>query len=157
MSKTHQLYSGTVKFESGKSMVLDSTKAYYIKDKFQGKKIAIFYKFTAEFEAIKDVFGDNVCNTLDEFNNTDKNIALQIVSGREGISLKQAEALVYYNIDFSATSYWQSRDRMTTKDRLYNKVYWIFARGGIEDSIYKAVVKKKDYTLNHFKRDLLNL
>jgi len=157
MSKTHQLYSGTVKFESGKSMVLDSTKAYYIKDKFQGKKIAIFYKFTAEFEAIKDVFGDNICNTLEEFNNTDKNIALQIVSGREGISLKQAEALVYYNIDFSATSYWQSRDRMTTKDRLYNKVYWIFARGGIEDSIYKAVVKKKDYTLNHFKRDLLNL
>ena len=135
MSKTHQLYSGTVKFESGKSMVLDSTKAYYIKDKFQGKKIAIFYKFTAEFEAIKDVFGDNICNTLEEFNNTDKNIALQIVSGREGISLKQAEALVYYNIDFSATSYWQSRDRMTTKDRLYNKVYWIFARGGIEDSI----------------------
>ena len=109
-------------------MVLDSTKAYYIKDKFQGKKIAIFYKFTAEFEAIKDVFGDNICNTLEEFNNTDKNIALQIVSGREGISLKQAEALVYYNIDFSATSYWQSRDRMTTKDRLYNKVYWIFAR-----------------------------
>ena len=157
MSKTHQLYSGTVKFESGKSMVLDSSKAIYIKDVFRGKKIAIFYKFTAEYDAIKDVFGDSVCNTLDEFCNTDKNIALQIVSGREGISLKDAEALVYYNIDFSATSYWQSRDRMTTKDRLYNKVYWIFAKGGIEDSIYKAVVKKKDYTLNHFKRDLLTL
>jgi hypothetical protein len=64
---------------------------------------------------------------------------------------------VYYNIDFSATSYWQSRDRMTTKDRLKNDVYWIFAKGGIEAEIYKAVTKKKDYTLNHFKRDLVNL
>jgi len=64
---------------------------------------------------------------------------------------------VYYNIDFSATSYWQSRDRMTTKDRLENKIYWIFSNGGIEDMVYKAVSKKKDYTLSHFKRDLLIL
>ena len=79
------------------------------------------------------------------------------MSGREGISLKQADCLVYYNIDFSATSYWQSRDRMTTKDRLKNDIYWIFSKGGIEDQIYKAVSKKKDYTLQHFKRDLLSL
>ena len=89
--------------------------------------------------------------------NTDKSIALQIVSGREGISLKEAEILVYYNIDFSATSYWQSRDRMTTKERLKNDVYWIFAKGGIEHDIYESVIKKKDYTLRHFKRDLLTL
>ena len=157
MSKTHQLYSGTVKFESGKSMVLDLSKAIYIKEKFKDKKIAIFYKFTAEYQALKEVYGDNICNTLDEFCNTDKNIALQIVSGREGISLRQAEALVYYNIDFSATSYWQSRDRMTTQNRLYNKIYWVFAKGGIEKSIYQTVVKKKDYTLRHFKKDLLTL
>ena len=79
------------------------------------------------------------------------------MSGREGISLKQADCLVYYNIDFSATSYWQSKDRMTTKSRLKNKVYWIFSKGGIEKDIYKAVTKKKDYTLKHFKRDLLSL
>ena len=98
-----------------------------------------------------------ITNDLEEFNSTEKNIALQIVSGREGISLKEADALVYYNIDFSATSYWQSRDRMTTKDRDNNKIYWIFSKDGIEKDIYKAVVKKKDYTLTHFKRDLLDL
>jgi hypothetical protein len=87
-------------------------------------------------------------------NSTFKSIALQIVSGREGISLRQAEYLVYYNIDFSATSYWQSKDRMTTKDRLHNKVYWIFSKGGIEKDIYKAVTKKKDYTIAHFKKSL---
>ena len=158
MSKLHQMYSGTVKFESGKSQVLDPTKARYIKDKFAGKKIGIFYKFKAELDALKNVFGkDMLTTTLEEFDTTEKNIALQIVSGREGISLRNADALVYYNIDFSATSYWQSRDRMTTKDRLKNDVYWVFSKGGIENKIYKAVTKKKDYTLNHFKSDFLSL
>ena len=157
MSKLHQMYSGTVKFESGKSMVLDNSKAEFIKSYFKGKKIGIFYKFKAEYKALKETFGDDLTNDLEEFNNTKKHIALQIVSGREGISLRLADTLVYYNIDFSATSYWQSKDRMTTKERLVNNIYWIFSEGGIEDDIYKSVSKKKDYTLKHFKRDLLTL
>ena len=157
MTKVHQLCSGTVKFESGKSMVLDYSKAEFIKEQFKGKKVGIFYKFKEELNAIKEVFGDDICQDLECFNSTDKNIALQIVSGREGISLKEAECLVYYNIDFSATSYWQSRDRMTTKERLKNNIYWVFSKNGIEREIYKAVIKKKDYTLTHFKRDLLSL
>jgi len=157
MSKLHQLFSGTVKFEDGNAQVLDTSKAEAIKRKFKNMKIGIFYKFKAELDALKCVYGDALTTTLDEFNESDKSIALQIVSGREGISLKLADCLVYYNIDFSATSYWQSRDRMTTKDRLENKVYWIFSEGGIEDKIYKAVTKKKDYTLRHFKKDLLSL
>jgi hypothetical protein len=154
MTKVHQLCSGTIKFESGKSMVLDTSKADFIKEYFDGCKIGIFYKFKEELNALQQVFGGNLTTELDEFDSTDKNIALQIVSGREGISLKMADYLVYYNIDFSATSYWQSKDRMTTKDRLRNNVYWIFSKGGIEDDIYKAVTKKKDYTLNHFKKTL---
>jgi SNF2 family DNA or RNA helicase len=153
MMKLHQLYSGTIKFESGKSMVLDTSKAEFIKESWEGCQIAIFYKFKEELQALKEVFGDELTTDLDEFNSTFKSIALQIVSGREGISLKKAEYLVYYNIDFSATSYWQSKDRMTTKDRLENEVFWIFSKGGIEQEIYKAVTKKKDYTLAHFKKD----
>jgi hypothetical protein len=129
MIKMHQLCSGTIKFESGNSKVIDDTKARFIKEKFKDKKIGIFYKFKEELSALKSVFGkEDLTEDLDEFNATEKSIALQIVSGREGISLRQAEALVYYNIDFSATSYWQSRDRMTTKDRLKNDVYWVFAK-----------------------------
>ena len=157
MMKLHQIYSGTVKFESGQSMVIDNSKAKFIRKFFHGMKIGIFYKFKAELEALKGVYGDALTTELSVFEDTDKNIALQIVSGREGISLKKASALVYYNIDFSATSYWQSRDRMTTKDRLENDVYWIFSKGGIEKQIYKVVTKKKDYTLSHFRKDLLSL
>ena len=157
MMKLHQIYSGSVKFESGNSKILDYSKAEFIKEHFKGKKIGIFYKFKEELNALKEVFGDELVTELSPFEQTNKNIALQIVSGREGISLRHADCLVYYNIDFSATSYWQSKDRMTTKERLKNKVYWIFAKGGIESEIYKAVTKKKDYTLRHFKRDLLSL
>tara|TARA_R100000231_G_scaffold35649_2_gene31562 strand:- start:8686 stop:9918 length:1233 start_codon:yes stop_codon:yes gene_type:complete len=157
MTKVHQLCSGTIKFESGNSMVIDTSKVEFIKKYFKNKKIGIFYKFKEELNALKKIYKDNLCTTLDEFNTTNKNIALQIVSGREGISLRKADALVYYNIDFSATSYWQSRDRMTTKDRLKNEVYWVFSKDGIEKDIYKAVVKKKDYTLSHFRRDFINL
>lgn len=157
MMKLHQLYSGTIKFESGNAEVLDYSKARFIRKHFYKAKVGIFYKFKAELKALKEVYGDDLTTELDEFNNTHKSIALQIVSGREGISLRQAKCLVYYNIDFSATSYWQSRDRMTTKDRVENDVYWIFSKGGIEKKIYKAVTNKKDYTLSHFKKDLLSL
>ena len=155
MMKIHQLCSGTVKFESGNSMVIDTTKADFIKDHFTDCKIGIFYKFKEELSALQQVFGKQLTTDLDVFNETDKNIALQIISGREGISLRQADYLVYYNIDFSATSYWQSKDRMTTKDRLQNDVYWIFSKDGIEHDIYKAVTKKMDYTLKHFQKQTL--
>ena len=157
MQKLHQLYSGTIIFEDGTSSIIDLTKAEFIKGTFKDKKIGIFYKFKAELKALKQIYGDELTTELSVFEDTDKSIALQIVSGREGISLRQAEALVYYNIDFSATSYWQSRDRMTTKDRLQSDVYWIFADRGIETKIYDMVIKKKDYTLRHFKKDLLSL
>lgn len=153
MSKLHQLYSGTIKFESGNAIVIDATKAEFIKHKFKGKKIGIFYKFKAEFQALRNVFGDDLTDDVSDFDNTNKNIALQIVSGREGISLKNADCLVYYNLDHSATSYWQSRDRLTTMDRKFNDVFFIFTKNGIEDNIYKSVLKKKNYTITHFKKD----
>ena len=85
MSKVHQLCSGTIKFESGKSMVIDLSKARYIKERFGGQKIGIFYKFKDELNALKQVYGDQLCTDLETFNSTDKTIALQVVSGREGI------------------------------------------------------------------------
>ena len=157
MSKIHQLFSGTVKLENGKRMITDLSKAKFIRTEFKNQKIGIFYKFKAEYEALKQVYRDALTDDLEEFDTTTKSIALQIVSGREGISLKKADCLVYYNIDFSALSYWQSRDRMTTKDSTASDVYWIFAEKGIETNIYKTVTKKKDYTLKHFEKDLLSL
>ncbi len=153
MSKLHQLYSGTCILESGDGIVLDNSKLIFINEKFKDNKIAIFYKFQMELEMIKEFYKDNICFDLETFNTTDKNIALQIISGREGISLKNADYLIYLTPDFSATSYWQSRDRLTTMDRKENNVFWIFAKGGIETYIYKSIMNKKNYTLSQFKKD----
>lgn len=153
MSKLHQIYSGTCILESGNGIVIDNSKLLFIDSKFKNNKIAIFYKFQQELEMIKDFYKDTICFDLETFDTTDKNIALQIISGREGISLKNADYLIYLTPDYSATSYWQSRDRLTTMDRKENNVFWIFAKGGIENYIYKSVMNKKNYTLSQFYKN----
>jgi hypothetical protein len=156
MNKLHQIYSGSVIIDAPirDAKVFDYTKAEFIRDYFKGKKIAIFYKFAAEQMALKWVMG-KCYEDPTEFNNANDGCFIsQIVSGREGVNLSTADALVFYNIDFSATSYWQSRARIQTKDRVKEaQIYWIFSEGGIEDKIYKAVMDKKDYTLQYFKKD----
>jgi hypothetical protein len=151
--KIHQLSSGTIKFEDGTFTILDNTKALFIAEKFKNNKIAIFYNFIAELEMLKQTFGEKITDDLNEFNNTDKWYVGQIVSSREGISLAKADYLVMFNIQFSAVSYFQSIDRMTTKDRKENNVFWIFSKDGIEQRIYKAVQQKKNYTLSMFLKD----
>lgn len=156
MQKLHQVFSGSIIIDEPevRGKVFDYTKAEFIRDTFKGQKIAIFYKFKAEAMALRWVLG-KVYDDPMEFNNADSGVFIsQIVSGREGIRLDTADALIMYNIDFSATSYWQSRARIQTKERVKEaQLYWIFARGGIEDKIYKAVMDKRDYTLAHFKKD----
>lgn len=152
MQKIHQLSSGTCKFEDGTSKILDYSKAEFIKYTFKDTKIGIFYKFKEELNMLKEVLKDKLTTDLDEFNSTDKWIALQFLSGREGLSLKQADYIVALNIDFSATTYFQFKDRMTTMERKENQIYWIFSKGGIEEKIYRTVLNKKDFTLNVFKK-----
>lgn len=152
--KLHQLYSGSIKLESGEYHVFDYSKCKEIERTFSDKKIVIFYKYKAELKAVKEYFGDKVTEDEKVFDSDpEKWMVIQIQSGREGRNFSKADFLVFYNIDFSATSYWQGRDRMTTMDRKENIVYWICSLNGIEDKIYKSVVRKKSYTTSVFKRD----
>jgi SNF2 family DNA or RNA helicase len=74
-----------------------------------------------------------------------------------GINLSSADVLIFYNIDFSAVQYWQARARLQTLNRTKPAVvHWLFTQDGIEEKIYKAVLKKKDYTTYYFKKDYLD-
>lgn len=155
-----QIASGTCKFEDGSSKIIDYSKALYIKDKFKDYKIAIFYKFKEELNMLKEVFNNKLTTDLDDFNNSDKWIALQFLSGREGVSLKMADYIVAINIDFSATTYFQFRDRMTTMDRKENTLFWVFSKDtkdlkSIERVVYQSVLNKKDFTLSIYKKTFL--
>lgn len=151
--KVHQLSSGTIKYDDGSFQIIDNSKALYIAEHFKDYKIAILYNFVAELEMLKQTFGDKLTNDIEEFNTTDKWFVGQIVSSREGINLSKADALVMFNIQFSAVSYFQSKDRMSIKDRKENNVFWLFSKGGIESKIYQRVMKKLDYTNENFRKE----
>ena len=153
MSKCHQISNGTIILDSGKSIILDTSKAEFIKSKFKNNKIAIFYYYKKELDLLQQVFAENLTTDLDEFNTTTKNIALQQISGSEGISLKNAEYLIYYSFGFSGCKYIQGRDRMTTIDRKENTVFFVFEKKSIDEKIYNTIKNKKTYTEKLFKND----
>ena len=154
MSKTHQLCSGTVKTEDGSFVIISDNKAQYIKRYFEGRRIAVFYKFQAEFEMLKAVL-PSWTDSPEDFQNKKADVFLgQFQSAREGIRLDTAQAIVFITPDFSALSYLQAKDRIVSKERTTEAVlYWVFSEGGIEEKIYQRIIKKKDYTLAHFKKE----
>jgi hypothetical protein len=152
MQKIHQLENGTVKFESGKSQILDYSKAEFIRDKFKNKKIAIFYYYKAELELLKQVFNNHTTD-LSEFNTTNKVYLGQQHSNALGVNLSKAEYLVFYNFSFSGTNFVQSIDRLSTVNRLENKVYFVFPKGSLTEKIYRVVQKKKTFTEKMFLKD----
>lgn len=151
MQKVHQLASGTIKFECGVRKVLDKSKVYFIKRKFANKKIAIMYVFVAEGDLLKESF-ENWTDNPEEFNKSEDKVFIgQIRSSREGVNLSSADVLIMYNIEFSALSYLQGRDRMTSKERIKeNRVVWLFSDCGLEEKIYKVVKNKENYTTSHY-------
>lgn len=152
-NKIHQLSSGSIITGDKKTFIIDYSKADFIKKHFEGKKLAMFYFFQAEYDILKNTFEDELTNDLDEFNNSNKHIALQQISGAEGISLAKADVLIFYNFGFSNVKFTQAIDRLTTIDRKENDVYFIFGRGGIEEKIYQRLEQKKDYITSAFKKD----
>ena len=108
--------------------------------------------FQKEKELLQAIFGDLITTDIHEFNNSKKSFIIQQVSGSEAISLKAAEALVYYNFGYSGKNYTQGRDRMTTKDREENNVYFFLAKKSINERIYKAIKSKKRYNEKLFAK-----
>lgn len=158
-NKLHQIFSGTVILESeqARSIVFDKSKILFISEFFANKKIAIFYKFTAEGIMIKAHLDRLITEDPEMFNSNPEMVFIsQIQSGREGTNLSSADAIVFINIDFSALSYLQARARLQTKDRTKTaKVYYVFSEKGIEQKILDRVREKKDYTLSYFKKDFI--
>ncbi|CAB5217803.1 hypothetical protein UFOVP207_30 [uncultured Caudovirales phage] len=151
MSKIHQLESGTIKFESGNSMVLDESKALFIKDHFKGKKLAIFYYYIEELHLLQFTFPNHTMD-IEEFNTTDKHYIGQQYSSAMGINLSAADCLVFFNFGFSGTNYIQSIDRLTTINRKENDVYFVYGKGSLTEKIHQVVKQKKNFTLKQFEK-----
>lgn len=140
LGKIHQISSGTVIDDKKGRHLFDAYKAEFIRDKFFVKKIAVFYVFKSELELLKQVF-PNWTASPEEFQiDPDKTFLGQFQSAREGTRLDSADALVFYNIQFSYLSYELARNRFQSKDRFkLAKLYFVFSDCRIERYIYDAV------------------
>jgi hypothetical protein len=148
----HQLCSGTIKIGEDRQTI-DESKAVFAARYFEGHKIAVYYKFIQEGEVIKKHFPNWTSDPVEFRNSSSKTFVKQLISGREGVDLSTADALVAYNIDFSATTYFQMRARMQNIDRKDNcPLYWLFSERGIEDKIYGMVSKKMNFTNDYFRK-----
>jgi hypothetical protein len=158
MNKLWQISSGTLLFDETvqgvinyDGEVIDASKASFIRSFFFGKKIAIFYKFKAEENLLK-MFFPNWTNDQQVFNSTpDSTFIGQIQSASKGVNISSANALVYYNLDFSAEVYYQSRQRLQHFLREGTcDLYFVFSKHGIERMIFDAVSNKQNFTYSYY-------
>lgn len=153
MSKMHQLSGGTVIAEDGTHIIYDRSKAHYLRDKFRGRKIAIFYSFQSEFDLLKEVF-PNFTESPEEFQeSTDKVFISQIRKAREGVRLDTADEIIFYSLEFSFLSYEQGRNRIVSKERKEPaRVCFLISNCGIDSDILEAVRGKSDFTYSWYMK-----
>ena len=156
LTKLHQLSSGTIICENGALFVFDDSKAEYIKSNFSGK-LAIFYVYQQEFELLKQTF-PNWTDSPEIFQaSADKVFISQVRRAREGVRLDSADALIFYNLEYSYLSYEQGKNRLVSKERTTPAdVYFLCSDCGIEHSILEAVHGKMDFTLSYFYKTKRN-
>lgn len=154
MTKLHQLSSGSVIGEDKRHIITDPSKAKALRDYFRGRKIALFYVYDSEREILESVF-PNHTSTPEEFQKSDDRglvFIAQVRSAREGVRLDTADALIFYNMEYSYLSYEQGRNRLSSKERTTPaQVYFACSDCGIEKDIMSAVMDKQDFTASYYR------
>lgn len=153
LTKLHQLSSGTVIAENGLHLTFDKSKAEFVHNQFAGQKVALFYVYQSEAELLQSVF-PNWTDSPEEFQaSSDKVFISQVRRAREGVRLDTADALIFFNLEFSYLSYEQGRNRLVSKERTDPaEVYFLCSDCGIESKILEAVHGKESFTLSYYGR-----
>ena len=153
ISKLHQLSGGTVIAEDDTHLIVDESKALRIRDVFQGKKIAIFYVYKSELDLLCSVFPEWTDSPEEFQHSEDKIFISQVRKAREGVRLDSAEAIVFYNLEYSYLSYEQGKNRIMSKERTAPApVYFAISDCGIDGDILEAVRNKKDFTASYYAK-----
>lgn len=151
--KLHQISSGTIVCGNGKHVVLDRSKAEFIKSHFRGQKIAIFYIYRAEEEMLKGCFPNWTESPEDFQASTDKVFISQVRRAREGVRLDTADALIFFNLEYSYLSYEQGKNRLVSKERKEPaNVFFLCSDFGVEKEILNAVHGKMNFTLSYYHK-----
>jgi len=156
LNKLHQLNGGTIKLNDKESIVLSHHKVNYIKSNLGNEnKIVILCNYIKERELLLNSL-EGSTDEVDKFKNEDyKYFVGHIKTFSEGVDFSYADTMIIYSLNFSATTYLQSKERLANKKRTKPiTVHYLFTKDGIDEYIYKAVSNKMNFT-NSYYRDCI--
>ena len=131
-------------------------------------RLIIFYNFTAEMEALRDM-----CKSMDRSvsivngktkdlrayeDKADSVTLIQYQAGAYGLNLQKASRVIYFTLPESSELFEQSRKRIHRINQTRTCFYYIpLVENSIEGRILKTLKERRDYTNELFKVDELQL
>lgn len=118
-------------------------------------RIVVFYNFWGELEVMKSVIGDRHCCEVNSENNDlsvfeehdDCILFVNYSAGSSGLNLQKANKIIYFTPPLSSSNFEQSKKRVhrigQSKTCFY---YYLICRDSVEEKIYDALSKRKDFT-----------
>ena len=125
-------------------------------------RLIVFYNFTDELEAMKDLIGKRAYSVvngserdLTNYENIDNSITfVQYQAGAMGLNLQKANKIIYYSLPLSSELYEQSKKRIHRIGQNRPCFYYLLlAENSIEEQIKTTLDKRNDYTQELFDKD----
>lgn len=127
-------------------------------------RLIIFYNFTKEKDLIVDI-----CKKLNKSysiingeikdlkayeDNEDSITIVQYQAGAMGLNLQKANKIIYFTFPLSSELFEQSKKRIHRIGQVDTCFYYyLLAKGTIEESIYKTLLMRKDYTNELYRKE----
>lgn len=125
-------------------------------------RLIVFYNFTDELEAMKDLIGKRAYSVVNgserdliNYENVDNSITfVQYRAGAMGLNLQKANKIIYYSLPLSSELYEQSKKRIHRIGQNRPCFYYLLlAENSIEERIKTTLDKRNDYTQELFEKD----
>ncbi len=156
INKTHQLSGGTIKIDEQISIFISLHKVNYLLNHFQDdNKIVVLCNYVKERELLLKKLPNSTHN-VDKFKNESyKYFVGHIKTFSEGVDFSYASCMIIYSLNFSATTYLQSKERLANKKRTKAiVVHYLFTKDTLDEYIYKAVTNKINFTSRYYINNL---
>jgi len=154
INKLHQFCGGTIKINDEKSIVISTFKVDYIKkNSSNNKKVVVLCNYVKERELLLKELPNSTDN-IEDFKNNDYNFFIgHIKKYSEGVDFSYADTMIIYSLNFSATTYIQSKERLANKKRKDKiVVHYLLVSGSIDEYVYRAVKDKMNFTASYYKK-----
>lgn len=153
INKAHQLCGGTLKINDTVSVITSTHKVdYLLKYLSKDKKIVVLCNYIKERELLLSKLPNSTDN-VEKFKNKDYQFFIgHVKTYSEGVDFSYADSMIIYSLNFSATTYLQSRERLANKKRVKPIiVHYLFTKDGIDSHIFHAVTNKMNFTSRYYR------